>query len=172
MYVPLKRDMMCYCSDLPSVELTELTELSLPSPKHDDYGLNKIYSISLYFLMRIDSIWTHHQHQQNLFTKQLGQSDATGFLSYPSPPGPAFSLHHISASSHPNLFILSTNTMFLTIPNRFQQLFQQDSQLHLIQTPHTPIFPISFQFRQLSVRTWSGNSPYGPKAILGLFGHT
>src|SRR6201991_1599404 len=53
-----------YCSDLPSVELTDLTELSLPSPKHDDYGLNNFYSISLYFLMRIDSIWTHHQHQQ------------------------------------------------------------------------------------------------------------
>ena len=52
------------CSDLPSVELTDLTELSLPSPKHDDYGLNNFYSISLYFLMRIDSIWTHHQHQQ------------------------------------------------------------------------------------------------------------
>src|ERR1700743_1512042 len=89
----------------------------------------------------------------NLFTKQLGQSDATGFLSYPSPLGPAFSPHHISASSHPNLFILSTNTMFLTILNHFQQLFQQNSQPPLIQTPHTPLFPISIPFWQLFIRT-------------------
>src|ERR1700754_1969951 len=108
----------------------------------------------------------------NLFTKQLGQSDATGFLSYPSPPGPAFSPHHISASSHPNLFILSTNTMFLTILNHFQQLFQQILSSISSKLLMTPIFPISFQFQQLSVQTWSGNSPYGPKAILGLFGHT
>ena len=142
-------------------------ELSLPSPKYDHYLLD------FFILLDVDRLYLDPlSTSANLFTKQLGQSDATGFLSYPSPPGPAFSLHHISASSHPNLFILSTNTMFLTILNHFQQLFQQNSQLHLIQTPHTPIFPISFQFRQLSVRTWSGNSPYGPKAILGLFGHT
>ena len=59
------------------------------------------------------------------------------------------------------LFQIISNNYFNKIPNSIS------SKLLM-----TPIFPISFQFRQLSVRTWSGNSPYGPKAILGLFGHT